>query len=129
MADLPSPPCHRLPGVEFGKRRVRNDRQNGGISTLLGTWKPIGGHLYSLRAYFFAFDPSGNPVALLRVDQVQRLITRINSKESVDLRLFTGRQRPGLREGSATDLTFTADRVVPQANDCLNTTGECLVEQ
>ena len=50
-----------------------HDRQNGGISTLMGSWKRIGVNLYSGRAYFFAFDPSGNPVALIRVDSLQRL--------------------------------------------------------
>jgi hypothetical protein len=44
----------------------------------------IGEILYSSRAYFFAFDPSGNPVALLRVDQIQRL------KSDPDVRYWLG---------------------------------------
>ena len=93
-----------------------HDRQNGGISTLLGTWKPIGGHLYSLRAYFFAFDPSGNPVALLRVDQVQRLINH-NQLEGVGQTYACSLQGKGQDcvRAPQQDLTFTADRVVPQS--------------
>jgi len=90
-----------------------NDHQNGGVSTLFGSWKHIGADLYSSRAYFFAFDPSGNPVVLLRVDQVQRLVHQ-NHFEGVGKSYacsLDGKGQDCVRAPEA-DVTFTADRVV-----------------
>jgi hypothetical protein len=91
-----------------------DDHQNGGVSTLFGSWKRIGENLYSSRAYFFAFDPSGNPVVMLRVDQVQRLVNK-NQLEGVGKSYACSLQGNGkdcVRAPEA-DITFTADRVVP----------------
>jgi hypothetical protein len=51
-----------------------HSRLNGGVSPLYGSWERIGENRYSSRAYFFAFDPSGNPVVLLRVGQIFKRI-------------------------------------------------------
>ncbi len=93
-----------------------HDRQNGGISTLMGSWKRIGMNLYSSRAYFFAFDSSGNPVGLLRVDQLQRLINK-NQLVGVGLTYACSLQGKGQDcvRAPQSDLTYTADRVVPQS--------------
>ncbi len=93
-----------------------HDRQNGGISTLMGSWKRIGVNLYSSRAYFFAFDPSGNPVALLRVDQLQRL-TNKNQLVGVGQTYACSLQGKGQDcvRAPQSDLTYTADRVVPSS--------------
>jgi hypothetical protein len=91
-----------------------NDHQNGGVSTLFGSWKHIGKNLYSSRAYFFAYDPSGNPVVLLRVDQVQRLIDK-NQLVGVGQGYVCSLQGKGqdcVRTPDV-DITITADRVVP----------------
>jgi hypothetical protein len=93
-----------------------NDHQNGGVSTLFGSWKHIGGNLYSSRAYFFAYDPSGNPVVLLRVDQVQRLINK-NQLVGVGqgyVCSLEGKGQDCVRTPEV-DITFTADRVVPSS--------------
>ena len=91
-----------------------NDHQNGGVSTLFGSWKHIGKNLYSSRAYFFAYDPSGNPVVLLRVDQVQRLINK-NQLVGVGQGYVCSLQGKGQDcvRTPEVDITFTADRVVP----------------
>ena len=91
-----------------------NDRQNGGVSTLFGSWKRIGENLYSSRAYFFAFDPSGNPVVLLRVDQIQRLKNK-NQLEGFGQGYACSLQGKGQDcvRTPEVDITFTADRVVP----------------
>jgi hypothetical protein len=91
-----------------------NDRQNGGVSTLFGSWKRIGDNLYSSRAYFFAFDPSGNPVVLLRVDQIQRLKNK-NRLEGTGQGYVCSLQGNGQDcvRTPEVDITFTADRVVP----------------
>jgi hypothetical protein len=94
-----------------------NDRQNGGVSTLIGSWKHIGANLYSSRAYFFAFDPSGNPVLLLRVDQIQRLKNH-NQLEGAGLGYvcsLKGKGEDCVRTPEV-DITFTADRVAPPSH-------------
>ena len=93
-----------------------NDRQNGGVSTLFGSWKRVGQNLYSSRAYFFAFDPSGNPVVLLRVDQIQRLKNK-NQLEGVGQAYVCSLQGEGhdCVRSPQEDITFTADRVVPSS--------------
>ena len=93
-----------------------HDRQNGGISTLMGSWKRIGVNLYSGRAYFFAFDPSGNPVALIRVDSLQKLRNQ-NQLEGVGQTYACSLQGKGQDcvRAPQEDFTFTADRVVPQS--------------
>jgi hypothetical protein len=93
-----------------------NDRLNGGVSTLFGSWKRIGENLYSSRAYFFAFDPSGNPVVLLRVDQIQRLKNQ-NQMIGVGQGYVCSLQGKGQDcvRTPEVDITFTADRVVPQS--------------
>jgi hypothetical protein len=91
-----------------------NDRQDGGVSPLYGSWKRVGENLYSSRAYFFAFDPSGNPAVLLRVDQIQRLKNR-NQLEGVGQGYVCSLQGKGQDcvRTPEVDITFTADRVVP----------------
>ena len=91
-----------------------NDRQNGGVSTLFGSWKHFGGGVYSSRAYFFAFDPSGHPVVLLRVDQFQRL-TNQNQLEGFGEGYVCSLQGKGQDcvRTPEVDITFTANRVVP----------------
>jgi len=91
------------------------ERQNGGVSTLVGSWKRIGDNLYSSRAYFYAFDPSGNPVVLLRVDQLQRLINK-NQLVGVGQGYVCSLQGKGQDcvRTPEVDITITADRVVPQ---------------
>jgi hypothetical protein len=93
-----------------------HDRQNGGISTLFGSWKRTGENLYSSRAYFFAFDPSGNPVALIRVDQLQSLRNQ-NQLEGVGQTYACSLQGKGQDcvRAPQEDFTYTADRVVPQS--------------
>jgi len=51
------------------------DRVNP-ISTLMGSWKRTGPNQYDSTAYFFAFDPAGNAVALLKTNQVFSLNRR-----------------------------------------------------
>ena len=91
-----------------------NDRQTGGVSTLFGSWKRIGENLYSSRAYFFAFDPSGNPVVLLRVDQIQRLKNknRLEGTGQGYVCSLQGKGQDCVRTPEV-DITFTAARVVP----------------
>jgi hypothetical protein len=91
-----------------------NDRLNGGVSPLYGSWKHIGENLYSSRAYFFAFDPSGNPVVLLRVDQIFKLKNK-NHMEGAGLGYVCSLQGKGQDcvRTPEVDITFTADRIVP----------------
>jgi hypothetical protein len=46
-----------------------NDRINP-ISPLHGTWKHTGPNRYDSTTYFFAFDPAGNAVAMIKTNQV-----------------------------------------------------------
>ena len=91
-----------------------NDRLNGGVSPLYGSWKRISENRYSSKAYFFAFDPSGNPVVLLRVDQIFKL-TNQNQLEGVGKGYVCSLQGKGQDcvRTPEVDITFTADRVVP----------------
>jgi hypothetical protein len=91
-----------------------NDRLNGGVSPLYGSWERIKGNRYSSRAYFFAFDPSGNPVVLLRVDEIFRLKNQ-NQLEGVGEGYVCSLQGKGQDcvRTPEVDITFTADRVVP----------------
>ena len=90
-----------------------NDRLNGGVSPLYGSWERIGKNRYSSKAYFFAFDPSGNPVVLLRVDQIFKL-TNHNQLEGVGEGYVCSLQGKGQDcvRSPAEDLTLTADRVM-----------------
>jgi hypothetical protein len=91
-----------------------NDRLNGGVSPLYGSWKRISENRYSSKAFFFAFDPSGNPVVLLRVDQIFRLKNQ-NQLEGVGEGYVCSLQGKGqdcVRTPDV-DITFTAERVVP----------------
>jgi hypothetical protein len=90
-----------------------DDRINGGVSTLVGSWGRIGKNRYSSKAYFFAFDPSGNPVALLRVDQIYAL-KNPNQLEGVGEAYVCSLQGKGQDcvRAPAEDLTLAADRVV-----------------
>jgi hypothetical protein len=45
-------------------------------STLTGSWKRTGRNLFDSTAYFFAFDPAGNAVAMLKTNQVFQLTSR-----------------------------------------------------
>ncbi len=40
------------------------------ISPLYGTWKHTGRNRYDSTTYFFAFDPAGHPVAMIKTNQV-----------------------------------------------------------
>ncbi len=51
-----------------------NDRINP-VSPLFGSWKRIGPR-FGLTAYFFAFDPAGTAVAMLRTNQILQLKNR-----------------------------------------------------
>lgn len=60
-------------GVFFGTGSL--DRVNP-VSTLTGTWKHTGPNRFDSIAYFFAFDPAGNAVAMLKTNQVFHLKSR-----------------------------------------------------
>jgi hypothetical protein len=51
------------------------DRVNP-ISTLMGSWKRSGINQFDSTAYFFAFDPAGNAVAMLKTNQTFHLNSR-----------------------------------------------------
>jgi len=91
-----------------------NDRLNGGVSPLYGSWQRISENRYSSKAYFFAFDPSGNPVVLLRVDEIFKLKNQ-NQLEGVGegyLCSLQGKGQDCVRTPEV-DITFTAERVAP----------------
>jgi hypothetical protein len=48
------------------------DRVNP-VSSLMGSWRRSGLNRFDSTAYFFAFDPAGNAVAMLKTNQVFRL--------------------------------------------------------
>jgi hypothetical protein len=54
-------------GVFFGTGSL--DRVNP-VSTLTGSWKRTGPNRFDSTSYFFAFDPAGNAVAMLKANQV-----------------------------------------------------------
>lgn len=91
-----------------------NDRLNGGVSTLYGSWARAGENRYSSRAFFFAFDPVGNPVVLLRVDEDFKL-TDQNHLEGAGLSYVCSLQGNGddCVRTPQFDITFTANRIVP----------------
>ena len=49
-----------------------NDRINP-VSPLYGSWNRIGPNSFGSTTFFFAFDPTGTAVALLRTDQIFQL--------------------------------------------------------
>jgi hypothetical protein len=51
------------------------DRVNP-VSTLMGSWKRTGPNRFDSTAYFFAFDPAGNAVAMLKANQTFHLNSR-----------------------------------------------------
>jgi hypothetical protein len=51
------------------------DRVNP-VSTLMGSWKRVGPNRFDSTAYFFAFDPAGNAVAMLKTNQIFHLNSR-----------------------------------------------------
>lgn len=51
------------------------DRVNP-ISTLMGSWKRTGPSRFDSTVYFFAFDPAGNAVAMLKANQTFSLNSR-----------------------------------------------------
>ena|SRR5271165_1566596 len=91
-----------------------NDRLNGGVSPLYGSWQRIQGNRYSSRAYFFAFDPGGSPVVMLRVDTIFKLKNQ-NQLEGRGLGYACSVQGNGQDcvRTPQVDITFTADRIVP----------------
>jgi hypothetical protein len=91
-----------------------NDRLNGGVSPLYGSWQRISENRYSSKAYFFAFDPGGNPVVMLRVDTIFKLKNQ-NQLEGAGLGYVCSLQGGGQDcvRTPEVDITFTADRVVP----------------
>jgi hypothetical protein len=46
------------------------------VSTLMGSWKRTGPNRFDSTAYFFAFDPAGNAVAMLKANQTFYLNSR-----------------------------------------------------
>jgi hypothetical protein len=60
-------------GVFFGTGSL--DRVNP-VSTLTGSWKRTGPNRFASTAYFLAFDPTGNAVAMLKTNQVFHLTSR-----------------------------------------------------
>ena len=52
-----------------------NDRLNP-VSPLYGSWEQIGRNRFSSTTHMFAFDPTGNPLALLKTNQVFQLTKR-----------------------------------------------------
>jgi hypothetical protein len=46
------------------------------VSTLMGSWKRTGANRFDSTAYFFAFDPAGNAVAMLKTNQTFHLNSR-----------------------------------------------------
>jgi hypothetical protein len=94
-----------------------NDRLNGGVSPLYGSWERIRENRYSSKAYFFAFDPSGKPVVLLRVDQIFKLKNQ-NQLEGVGkgyVCSLEGKGQDCVRTPEV-DITLTADRIVPPSH-------------
>jgi len=57
-------------GVFFGTGTL--DRVNP-VSTLTGSWKSIGRNRFDSTSYFFAFDPAGNAVGMLKANQLFQL--------------------------------------------------------
>jgi hypothetical protein len=51
------------------------DRVNP-VSTLMGSWKRTGANRFDSTAYFIAFDPAGNAVAMLKANQTFYLNSR-----------------------------------------------------
>jgi hypothetical protein len=51
------------------------DRVNP-ISTLMGSWKRTGPNRFDSTEYFFAFDPAGNAVAMLKANSIYYLNSR-----------------------------------------------------
>jgi len=51
------------------------DRVNP-VSTLMGSWKRTGLNRFDSTSYFFAFDPAGNAVAMLKANQTFYLNSR-----------------------------------------------------
>ncbi len=94
-----------------------NDRLNGGVSPLYGSWQRISDNRYSSKAYFFAFDPSGNPIVMLRVDTTFKLKNQ-NQLEGAGLGYVCSLQGGGQDcvRTPIVDITFTADRVVPPSH-------------
>ena len=90
------------------------ERLNGGVSPLYGSWQRISQNRYSSKAYFFAFDPSGNPVVLLRVDQIYKLKNQNQLEGSGEgyVCSLQGNGQDCVRTPEV-DITFTAERVVP----------------
>ena len=90
------------------------DRINGGVSPLYGSWQRLKQNRYSSRAYFFAFDPSGNPLVMLRVDQTFTLKNQNQMEGSGEgyVCSLTGNGQDCVRTPEV-DITFTADRVIP----------------
>src|SRR5215469_12943349 len=57
-------------GVFFGTGTL--DRVSP-VSTLTGSWKSIGRNRFDSTSYFFAFDPAGNAVGMLKANQLFQL--------------------------------------------------------
>ncbi len=52
-----------------------NDRLNP-VSPLYGSWEQIGHNRFGSTTHMFAFDPTGNPLALLKTNQVFQVTKR-----------------------------------------------------
>ena len=91
------------------------DRMNGGVSPLYGSWQRLKQNRSdSPGTYFFAFDPSGNPLVMLRVDQTFTLKNQNQMEGSGEgyVCSLTGNGQDCVRAPEV-DITFTADRVIP----------------
>ena len=93
------------------------DRANGGVSPLYGSWQRLKQNRYSARAFFFAFDPLGNPVVMLRIDETFTLTNQNQMEGSGEgyVCSLTGNGQDCVRTPEV-DITFTAGRVVPPSH-------------
>jgi len=56
-------------GVWLGTGSIEMDPKMGVTSTLHGSWKETSRNHFTSTSYFFAFDPSGKAVAMIKVNQ------------------------------------------------------------
>ena len=63
-------------GVWVGTGSIEMDPTMGVTSTLQGSWKQTSPNHFTSTSYFFAFDPSGKAVAMIKVNQSFQLTGR-----------------------------------------------------
>ena len=62
-------------------------------SPLYGSWKRIGSNRFGVTAYFFTFDPTGTPIAMLRTNENLQLSSRDQMTGVGDLSICDERQQ------------------------------------